>query len=142
MVMSFVVIYIGISVAFFNVKSLRSEVFSFLKKRNDTKKENAEQSRLCAEKVLRKLTDMELSLGARLEKFPDEISGIEAISKELASFSSGSDQFDNAGFNDSYKVAHRLFSLGVSMDNAQRETGLPIEEIEFIYKRVNSKTVS
>lgn len=132
---SFVVLYAVMSVVFFNVLNLQKEILSFFKKRHDARKENAEKDRICAEIVLRKLTDLEISLGTRLENYPDEFSGIKELSKEVTSLANPSNMSGNGEYKDGYQLAHRLFSLGVSKEKILERTKLGADEVEFISKK-------
>ncbi|MBF0455621.1 MAG: hypothetical protein HQL72_12500 [Magnetococcales bacterium] len=158
-VLCFVILYLGVALVFVQLRRLRDELHH-LSTLNATEEKPADDSRTCAEIILRRLTSFETNMTTTLEAIPAHLkSDLESIQGELrflAQPSSGgmsnnamerqSSSRGGGGSgkdSDAYREARLLLVNGVDEERVVSETGLAVEEVSLLKRMIsqNGQTI-
>ncbi|MBF0380526.1 MAG: hypothetical protein HQL69_05875 [Magnetococcales bacterium] len=156
-VLCFVILYLGVALVFVQLRRFRDEMHQLAALNAAANKEN-DESRNCAEVILRRLTSFELNMTTTLEAIPIQLKAdLETIQGELrflaqpqtspavaqppaesqSSMRGGGTNTDS----DSYREARLLLANGVDEERVVNETGLTVEEVSLL-KRMTNTSVS
>jgi hypothetical protein len=154
-ILCFVVLYLGVALVFSQLRRLRDDMHH-LAAVNAVPKEQDEESRSCAEIILRRLTSFEINMTTSLEAIPSQLkSDLESIQGELrflaqpSSIGLNSSPVEAQGSlrssgggggqeSDAYREARLLLNNGVDEERVVSETGLTVEEVSLL-KRMTPK---
>ncbi len=135
-VSGFILLYLSLCVVFLNLSklrsSLRSAVSQKLQKSAIGKNTEAEDYQQCAQQVLRKLTDLELSLSQKLEAVTEKLPDPKVWATKFKAGLNLEKPADPESEQDDYRVAHRLLGVGVDEEKIALQTGIPTEEIKLL----------
>jgi hypothetical protein len=144
-VLCFVVLYLGVALVFVQLRRMRDEMHH-LATVNAAVAKPEEDSKSCAELILRRLTSFELNMTTSLEAIPSQLKlDLESIQGELRflaqppSVGSSTVSDNQSGMrggddkdSDAYREARLLLSNGVDEERVVNETGLTVEEVSLL----------
>ena len=148
-VLCFVILYLGVALVFVQLRRLRDEMHH-LSAANAAAEKPEDESRSCAEVILRRLTSFEINMTSNLEAIPSQMkSDLESIQGELRFLSNSNSSMSHSsppaenksgmrgGGNgsqesDAYREARLLLANGVDEERVVSETGLTVEEVSLL----------
>lgn len=156
-VLCFVILYLTVALVFVQVRRLRDDILHLAALNAAAPvADEKDDSRTCAELILRRLTSFELNMTTTLEAIPSQLkSDLDSIYGELRflaqSNNSGnisSKQSDGQGSmrgggssnhgqeSDAYREARLLLANGVDEERVVNETGLTVEEVSLLKRMI------
>ncbi len=159
-VLCFVVLYLGVALVFVQLRRLRDEMHQMaaMNVAASEKSGDDDESRTCAEVILRRLTSFELNMTNSLEAIPSQLKAdLESIQGELrflgqpapaaasvAPAASSQSSMSSGGNKDSdaYREARLLLANGVDEERVVNETGLTVEEVSLLKRMTLSSDQS